>query len=221
MQNLAIYIHWPYCRSKCPYCDFNSHVAGGIDHEAWRAAYRKEINYYAQLLPGRRVASIFFGGGTPSLMEGETVEQALEEIARHWVLADDAEITLEANPNSAEAQKFSDFRKAGVNRLSLGVQSLRDEALKFLGRKHDAKEARRAIELAAHHFPRYSFDLIYARHDQTPAVWEAELREALALGRQSSVALSADDRTRHAISYPTRAAKISRRRRIVPPRCTN
>jgi putative oxygen-independent coproporphyrinogen III oxidase len=181
MHNLAIYIHWPFCRSKCPYCDFNSHVAGAIDHEAWREAYRREIGHYAQTLPGRRISSVFFGGGTPSLMESKTVEMILSEIARHWAVDDDVEITLEANPNSAEAEKFAAFATAGVNRLSLGVQSLRDEALEFLGRAHDSGQARRAIELAARHFPRFSFDLIYARAGQTIAAWETELREALVL----------------------------------------
>src|SRR5580704_10307125 len=168
MNNLAIYIHWPFCRSKCPYCDFNSHVAAAIDHEAWREAYKKEIAHYAALLPGRRITSVFFGGGTPSLMEAKTVETILGEIARHWPVDDDVEITLEANPNSAEAEAFAAFRKAGVNRLSLGVQALRDEALQFLGRGHDVAEARRAIDLAHEHFPRFSFDLIYARREQSP-----------------------------------------------------
>jgi len=181
MNDLAVYVHWPFCQSKCPYCDFNSHVAAGIDHEGWRAAYKAEIAHYAQRLPARRITSIFFGGGTPSLMEAKTVETVLGEIARHWRLAADVEITLEANPGSAEADKFAAFRQAGVNRLSLGVQSLRDEALKFLGRVHDSGEARRALALAAQYFPRFSFDLIYARQDQDLATWESELREALAL----------------------------------------
>lgn len=181
MENLAVYIHWPYCRSKCPYCDFNSHVAGAIDHDQWRAAYKKELEHYAGMLPDRRVTSIFFGGGTPSLMQPATVEVILRDIAKYWNIADNVEITLEANPNSAEAEKFADLKSAGVNRLSLGVQSLNNEALAFLGRAHDAKEARHAIELAARHFPRFSFDLIYARKDQTLAAWQAELRDALAL----------------------------------------
>ncbi|MGE3623055.1 MAG: radical SAM family heme chaperone HemW [Bdellovibrionales bacterium] len=181
MADLAIYVHWPFCRSKCPYCDFNSHLASVIDHDAWRAAYKIELAHYADLLPRRRIASVFFGGGTPSLMETETVEAVLREIARHWPMAEGAEITLEANPNSAEAEKFAAFRRAGVNRLSLGIQSLNDGALKFLGRAHDGREARKAIELAARHFPRHSFDLIYARKDQALTEWEQELREALAL----------------------------------------
>src|ERR1700722_675454 len=163
MTPLALYIHWPFCRSKCPYCDFNSHVAAQIDHAAWREAYRRELEHYAALLPERRITSIFFGGGTPSLMEEKTVEGILGDVARLWPIDAEVEITLEANPNSAEAQKFAAFRAAGVNRLSLGVQSLRDEELQFLGRGHNAAEARRAIELARQNFPRFSFDLIYAR----------------------------------------------------------
>ncbi len=178
---LAIYIHWPFCQSKCPYCDFNSHVAAAIDHAAWRTAYKKEIAYYAAQMPDRTITSVFFGGGTPSLMDVETVAVILQEIARHWRLDNNIEITLEANPTSVEAEKFIGFRQAGVNRLSLGVQSLRDDALTFLGRAHDAGQAMRAIDLAAKNFPRYSFDLIYARRDQTPELWEQELREALTL----------------------------------------
>jgi oxygen-independent coproporphyrinogen-3 oxidase len=179
MPPLVLYIHWPYCASKCPYCDFNSRAAKDIDHEAWAGAYAREIEYYARLLPERRIASIYFGGGTPSLMAAETVESVLQNIQAHWPLTDDVEITLEANPSSAEAGKFAAFRAAGVNRLSLGVQSLRDDALKFLGRAHDAESARRALEQAAKIFPRFSFDLIYARAGQNPSDWAAELREAL------------------------------------------
>jgi oxygen-independent coproporphyrinogen-3 oxidase len=181
LNDLAVYIHWPYCVSKCPYCDFNSHVGAHADQSVWRQAYAKEIAHYAALLPTRRISSIFFGGGTPSLMEDETVATVLDEIACHWQLAENIEVTLEANPNSVEAEKFAGFRKAGVNRLSLGVQSLRDEALKHLGRAHNAGEAQRAIALARENFPRFSFDLIYARADQTESSWEKELREALAL----------------------------------------
>jgi oxygen-independent coproporphyrinogen-3 oxidase len=179
--NLAIYVHWPYCQSKCPYCDFNSFVGSVVDHAAWRSTYQQELASWAARQPGRRVTSIFFGGGTPSLMEPQTVATVLDTIHRHWSVADDVEITLEANPTSVEADKFAVFRSAGVNRLSLGVQSLRDDALKFLGRAHDAQQAMTALELASK-FPRYSFDLIYARHGQTPEAWEAELRQALAFG---------------------------------------
>lgn len=182
-ESLSIYIHWPFCQSKCPYCDFNSHVAASIDHNAWRTAYIRELEYYAQLLQCREIASVFFGGGTPSLMEPITVEAILQTIAKHWAIAPDVEITLEANPGSVEAQKFIDFRKAGINRLSLGIQSLRDEALIFLGRKHDVAQAKMAIALAADNFPRFSFDLIYARHNQTLQEWETELREALMLAK--------------------------------------
>jgi oxygen-independent coproporphyrinogen-3 oxidase len=178
---LAVYIHWPFCVSKCPYCDFNSHVGNTQDQDKWRTAYTRELEHYAALLPARRVTSVFFGGGTPSLMEARTVEHVLQNIARLWPLDENVEITLEANPSSSEAAKFADFRSAGVNRLSLGVQSFDPEALKFLGRAHDAVEARRAIALAAQTFPRFSFDLIYARHGQTPEMWAQELREALTL----------------------------------------
>ena len=180
-KNLAIYVHWPYCISKCPYCDFNSHVGDTQDQEKWRRAYKRELEHSASLMPGRRITSIFFGGGTPSLMEARTVESILQNIARLWPLDENIEITLEANPSSAEADKFADFRKAGVNRLSLGVQSLNEQALKFLGRAHDGDEARRAIDLARRHFPRFSFDLIYALQGQTPVIWQQELREALSL----------------------------------------
>jgi oxygen-independent coproporphyrinogen-3 oxidase len=197
MQSLAVYIHWPFCQSKCPYCDFNSHVAASIDHDTWRAAYAKEIAHYAALLPGCRITSIFFGGGTPSLMEPRTAATILDEIAKYWPVDADCEITLEANPTSSEAGKFADFRQAGINRLSLGVQSLRDEALKFLGRAHDAGQARRAIDLAAKNFPRFSFDLIYARRDQTLDSWEVELREALTLtgGHLSAYQLTIEPNT--------------------------
>jgi len=185
MQNgqFGIYVHWPFCASKCPYCDFNSHVADTIDHHEWRNAYKSEIAYYADMAKGRTVTSIFFGGGTPSLMEPETAQLVIDEVAKHWTLSSDCEITLEANPTSVEIDKFRSFRGAGVNRVSIGVQSLKEDDLKFLGRRHDASQARRAIDDAAKIFDRYSFDLIYARPDQTPQGWEAELREALALAR--------------------------------------
>ena len=178
---LAVYIHWPFCRSKCPYCDFNSHVAASVDHAAWRDAYRRELQFYAKILPDRRVRSVFFGGGTPSLMEPATVAQIMDDVARLWSVDSDIEITLEANPTSVEAEKFIGFRQAGVNRLSLGVQALNDADLHFLGREHNAAEARQAIDLARAHFPRFSFDLIYARRGQSCAAWESELREALTL----------------------------------------
>lgn len=178
---LALYVHWPFCLSKCPYCDFNSVVREGIDEARWRAALAREIDHVAALTPGRTVTSIFFGGGTPSLMAPATVAALIERAAARWRLAPDAEITLEANPTSAEAGKFRAFRAAGVNRLSLGVQALDDRALRFLGRRHDRAEALAAIAAAAAAFPRYSFDLIYARPHQTVAAWRAELGAALAL----------------------------------------
>jgi oxygen-independent coproporphyrinogen-3 oxidase len=176
----AVYVHWPFCRSKCPYCDFNSHVRERIDEDGWRAALLAELDHYAAETRGRTVTSIFFGGGTPSLMAPQTVGAVLERIAALWPVADDAEITLEANPNSAERARFAALRSAGVNRLSLGVQALDDASLKFLGRAHDANEAHAAIAAAAA-FPRYSFDLIYARPGQTVAAWRAELHGAIAL----------------------------------------
>ncbi len=177
----GIYVHWPFCASKCPYCDFNSHVADTIEHDAWRKAYAREISYYADLTKGQTVTSVFFGGGTPSLMEPETAGLIIDEIQRHWRISNDCEITLEANPTSVETEKFKAFRSAGINRVSMGVQSLNEKDLSFLGRKHDSKQAREAIATAANVFGRYSFDLIYARPDQTVAQWESELREAIKL----------------------------------------
>lgn len=181
MDAFGIYIHWPYCAAKCPYCDFNSHVKREVSEERYLAAIRRELGSYAEMAPGRRVSSIFFGGGTPSLMHPATAGAVLETIANHWSVEPDAEITLEANPSSVEAERFADFRRAGVNRVSLGVQSLKDDQLTFLGRLHNAAEARRAIEIANMHFDRVSFDLIYARPGQTPAEWRAELADALQL----------------------------------------
>ncbi|MBT3928651.1 MAG: coproporphyrinogen III oxidase [Rhodospirillaceae bacterium] len=177
--SLAVYVHWPFCLSKCPYCDFNSHVRDSIDDARWRRALCLEIDYWAEQTPGRHVGSIFFGGGTPSLMAPETVAAVIERIGMKWSLDAAAEITLEANPTSAEAARFAAFREAGVNRLSLGVQALDDTALKFLGRQHDANEARAALDLARRIFPRFSFDLIYARPEQSAAAWRQELSTAL------------------------------------------
>lgn len=177
----GIYIHWPFCKSKCPYCDFNSHVRERIDEARWRAALLSELDRAAASLKGRRVGSIFFGGGTPSLMAPDTVAALIERVATHWHCDADTEITLEANPTSVEAARFRDLRAAGVNRVSLGVQALDDTALRFLGRGHDTTQARAAVALAAKHFPRFSFDLIYARPGQTIASWEDELRGALAM----------------------------------------
>jgi putative oxygen-independent coproporphyrinogen III oxidase len=176
----GVYVHWPFCRAKCPYCDFNSHVRhGGIDEARFLAAYLRELRHFASLTPGRAVTSIFFGGGTPSLMRPQTVAAILAGIAGHWTIANDAEITLEANPTSAEAGNFAGYRSAGVNRLSLGMQALDDRSLKSLGRQHSAEEALAALALARRHFERVSFDLIYAREGQTANDWEAELRRAL------------------------------------------
>jgi len=178
----GVYVHWPFCQSKCPYCDFNSHVRERIDEARWRRALVAEIGHMAAVAPGRTVRSIFFGGGTPSLMAPQTVGAALDAIAAAWPVAGDVEVTLEANPGSVEAGRFAGYRAAGVGRVSLGVQALDDGALKALGRRHDRAEALAAIALAQACFPRMSFDLIYARPDQTPAAWEDELGRALAFG---------------------------------------
>jgi oxygen-independent coproporphyrinogen-3 oxidase len=179
----GVYIHWPFCASKCPYCDFNSHVrAGGIDETRFVGAYLRELEHWSQRLRGRTVSSIFVGGGTPSLMSAASVGTILEAIARSWRLDAAAEITLEANPSSVEAGRFRGYRAAGVNRVSLGVQSLDDADLKSLGRLHNAEEARTAISIARDVFPRFSFDMIYARPGQTPPAWRAELGDALTLG---------------------------------------
>jgi putative oxygen-independent coproporphyrinogen III oxidase len=178
----GVYLHWPFCASKCPYCDFNSHVrADGIDEARFLAAYQAELRHWASRTRGRTVASIFFGGGTPSLLSPATVGSLLESIAGLWPLAEQVEVTLEANPSSVEAGRFAGYRAAGVNRVSLGVQSLDDGALRGLGRLHTAAEAVAAIALTRRTFPRYSFDLIYARPTQTREAWRAELGEALRL----------------------------------------
>ena len=176
---LAVYIHWPFCRSKCPYCDFNSHVREQIDERRWTRALLADLEHQAELAPDREVVSIFFGGGTPSLMPSDTVAALIECVRALWPTAPDLEVTLEANPNSAEAERFAKFAAAGVNRLSLGVQALDPAALQFLGRRHDRGEAIAAIALARDTFLRYSFDLIYARPGQSVAAWEDELEQAL------------------------------------------
>jgi oxygen-independent coproporphyrinogen-3 oxidase len=181
MESLALYIHWPFCAAKCPYCDFNSHVRDGVDHDAFAAALRAELAWEAARAGRRPLASIFFGGGTPSLMQPETVAALIADAGRLFDVMPDAEVTLEANPTSVEASKLRAFREAGVNRVSLGVQSLDAAALAFLGRRHDVAEAVRALECARGIFTRVSFDLIYARPGQTEAAWRAELRQALAL----------------------------------------
>ena len=181
-EDLALYIHWPFCVSKCPYCDFNSHVRDSIDQDEWREALLADLAYESRLLPGRKLTSIFFGGGTPSLMEPATVAALIEAAREHWSAAEDIEITLEANPNSVEAARFADLAAAGVNRLSLGLQSFDDEALRFLGRAHSAREGLAALEIAQTHFQRVSFDLIYALPCDTEADWSATLDRALSLG---------------------------------------
>ena len=180
---LALYIHWPFCRAKCPYCDFNSHVVQEIDHARFAAAYRREMAHMAAHYgAGRKLVSVFFGGGTPSLMPPSLVAGILKDADRYFGFYDDVEITAEANPTSSEAAMFEGFRAAGVNRISLGVQSLRDAGLGFLGREHSVADARAAIKAARRNFSRTSIDLIYAQHDQTLADWEDELHEALDLG---------------------------------------
>jgi putative oxygen-independent coproporphyrinogen III oxidase len=176
----GVYVHWPFCLSKCPYCDFNSHVQHtAIDEERFARAFAREIESTAARVPGREVSSIFLGGGTPSLMRPATVGAILDAIGKHWRVADDAEVTLEANPTSVEATRFAGYRTAGVNRVSLGVQALDDTSLKELGRLHTAREALDAVAIARRAFERYSFDLIYARPDQTPAMWADELKLAI------------------------------------------
>ncbi|NJC06896.1 oxygen-independent coproporphyrinogen-3 oxidase [Sphingomonas kaistensis] len=180
--DLALYLHWPFCVSKCPYCDFNSHVRESVDQQAWRDALLADLAHEAALLPGRRLTSIFFGGGTPSLMDPATAEALIDAARRHWPAADDIEITLEANPSSVEAARFADLASAGINRVSLGLQSLDDSALRFLGRAHSAGEGLGALDIAQRHFGRVTFDLIYALPGQALSAWQAMLDRALALG---------------------------------------
>jgi putative oxygen-independent coproporphyrinogen III oxidase len=179
-QAFGVYVHWPFCLSKCPYCDFNSHVRhAAIDEERFARAFAREIEATAARAQGRVVSSIFLGGGTPSLMQVQTVGAILDAIGKHWRVASDVEVTLEANPTSVEATRFAGYRAAGVNRVSLGVQALDDASLKELGRLHSAREALDAVAIARKAFERYSFDLIYARPDQTPLMWADELELAV------------------------------------------
>ena len=185
MSGFGIYVHWPYCAAKCPYCDFNSHVREQFSETRWSGAILRELDFVAGLQSERpTVESVFFGGGTPSLMSGRAVGLVLDGIAKRWTVDDDVEITLEANPNSVEQGRFRDYRAAGVNRVSIGVQSLDASALKALGRLHGVEEARSAIGLARDIFPRSSFDLIYARPNQTQEAWTRELKDALAYGTE-------------------------------------
>ena len=177
----ALYVHWPFCLKKCPYCDFNSHVKQSIDHTQWRDALLRELDHYGQETKGRALTSVFFGGGTPSLMEADTVAGILNKAGEYWQMADDVEVTLEANPTSTEAKRFQDFKQAGINRLSIGVQSFDDDVLAYLGREHSASEATKAIDLANKTFERTSFDLIYATPDQTRDHWKAQMKLALDL----------------------------------------
>ena len=179
---IALYIHWPFCVSKCPYCDFNSHVRNRIDQEVWRKSLLTDLAYEASLLPGRKLTSIFFGGGTPSLMDPSTVEAIITAAREYWTPADRIEITLEANPNSVEAARFADLAVAGVNRLSLGLQSFDDEALRFLGRAHSSREGWRALDIAQKNFGRVSFDLIYSLPGDDEERWAATLAQAMSLG---------------------------------------
>ncbi len=195
---IAIYFHWPFCISKCPYCDFNTHISENIDHDRWKAAYLKSLEYYAQSLGNdRQVVSVFFGGGTPSLMKPQTVQAILDKIYTLWPVSDSLEITLEANPTSVETARLEAFAAAGINRVSLGVQSLRDADLKFLGRQHSAAQAMKAIEEAQRVFKRCSFDLMYARPGQTLSAWESELTGAvdLAAGHLSLYQLTIERNT--------------------------
>ncbi len=178
---LGVYVHWPFCKSKCPYCDFNSHVRDGVEQARWRKALLTELEHAAREAPGRRVETMFFGGGTPSLMEPETVGAIIARTRELWDSARDVEITLEANPTSVEAGRFAVLAEAGVNRVSLGVQALDPQALRFLGREHSTDEALGALDTARRHFARFSFDLIYARPGQTPEAWAEELERALGL----------------------------------------
>ena len=181
---LALYVHWPFCVSKCPYCDFNSHVRASIEQDEWRDALLQDLAHEAALLPGRTLSSIFFGGGTPSLMDPSTVEAVVDAAVGYWPAADDLEITLEANPNSAEAARFQDLAGAGVNRISLGLQSFDDKSLAFLGRAHSADEGLKALMAAQSAVRRVNFDLIYALPRDTPEGWSATLDRALAQGTE-------------------------------------
>ncbi|MBY6066325.1 radical SAM family heme chaperone HemW [Leisingera aquaemixtae] len=177
----GLYVHWPFCQAKCPYCDFNSHVSAKIDQNLWVSAYLQELDRLSEQLQGRVLNSIFFGGGTPSLMQPETVAAVIERAREIWPFANDIEISLEANPGSVEAGRFAGYRGAGVNRISMGIQALNDEDLRRLGRIHSVAEAKVAFDVARKCFDRVSFDLIYARQGQTLEAWQAELREALSM----------------------------------------
>lgn len=205
---LAVYVHWPFCKKKCPYCDFNSHVRDAVDHDAWRHAMLRELHHWRGRVEGHVVTSIFFGGGTPSLMQPETARAIIDEVKALWPTTTDIEITLEANPTSVEAANFAVLADAGVNRVSLGVQSLKPESLAFLGREHSVEEAMNAVQLAADIFPRYSFDLIYALPGQTVPAWEEELKRALdhARGHLSLYQLTIEPNTAFHHQYHVQSA---------------
>ncbi len=194
---MGVYIHWPFCLSKCPYCDFNSHIRGDIDQDIWVAAYIKSLEYHADLLPDKQIVSIFFGGGTPSLMSAKSVADIIDAVQRLWSISNDIEISLEANPTSVEVDKFKSFKQAGVNRISIGVQAFNNDDLKFLGRGHNTDDSIKAIEIASHIFDRYSFDLIYARPKQSLGDWETELSQAIkcANGHLSLYQLTIEQKT--------------------------
>jgi putative oxygen-independent coproporphyrinogen III oxidase len=177
----GLYLHWPFCQSKCPYCDFNSHVASHVDEARWQRAFHSEIIRYGALTQGRHLSSIYFGGGTPSLMSPDLVGHILQKVRETWALSNSCEITLEANPGSIEAGRFQGYRDAGVNRISMGMQAMNDADLRRLGRMHTAAEARQAFDISRHIFDRVSFDLIYARQDQSLAAWKDELQQALTM----------------------------------------
>jgi putative oxygen-independent coproporphyrinogen III oxidase len=179
--SISIYIHWPFCKSKCPYCDFNSHVTNAINHQDWAAAYLKEISYFKNALAGKTIKSIFFGGGTPSLAEPFIFGEIINALDKYATFAPNIEISMEANPTSVEAKRFAEFKQIGINRISLGIQSLNDTALKFLGREHSSSQAQKAIEIARTTFANYSFDLMYSLPEQTLKEWEKELTTAVKL----------------------------------------
>lgn len=178
----GIYLHWPYCQSLCPYCDFNTYAAKQIDYDAWTKAYLRQLDHSSEEIGGRDCQSVYFGGGTPSLMPPSMVGDILTRIDRHWTLSDQAEVTLEANPSSSDTQKFSDYRAAGINRLSIGVQSLRNDGLKTLGRQHTSTEAKSAFEIANRHFKRINIDLMFGRPNQSLKTWEKELEDVTLWG---------------------------------------
>ena len=205
----GLYIHWPFCEAKCPYCDFNSYVDSNVDAQVWEKALISELDRNAKHTKGRLLNSIFFGGGTPSLMPASLVEKLISRAFEHWTPANDIEITLEANPSSVEANKFLSFKTAGVNRVSIGIQALNDSDLKRLGRLHSVDDAMIALEIANHHFSRVSFDLIYGRQDQSLPSWRSELKKALSLnsGHLSLYQLTIEPGT--AFGYRAKAGKLN------------